>query len=127
LKWVVKIVRSPNDKLTYKNTMFKVNMKGTMNFYIIALHYASSLRFATVPIIKSRENKFSVFQNYTMQTDVQFSAFLTSATEECESSISILNRFYPQRKRSNIHWVGVGQPQRLTLEKVMTTHLPAQN
>jgi len=107
--------------------MFKVNIKGTMNFYVIALHYASSLRFPTVPITKSRENKFSVFQNSAMQTDVQFYAFLTSAIEECESSISILNRFYPERKSSNIHWVGVGQPQQLTLETVLTTHLPAQN
>ena len=102
-------------------------MKGTMNFYIIALHYASSLRFPTVPITKSIENKFSVFQNYAIQTDVQFYAFLTSAIEECESSVSILNRFYPQRKSSNIHWVWVGQFQWLTLEKVLTTHLPAQN
>lgn len=102
-------------------------MKGTVNFCIIVLHYASSLRFPTVPITKSIENKFSVFQNDAMQIDVQFYAFLTSAIDECESSISILNRFYPQRKSSSIHWVGVGQPQWLTLEKVLTTHLPAQN
>jgi len=83
--------------------------------------------FPTVPIIKSKENKSSVFQNYAMQTDVQFYAFLTSAIEECESSVSVLNRFYPQGKSSTIHWVRVVQPQRLTLEKVLTTHLPAQN
>lgn len=69
-----------NGKLTYKNnTIFMVNKKGTKNFYIIALHYASSLRFPTVPIIKSIESEYSAFHNYAMQTDVQFCAFLTSA------------------------------------------------